>query len=217
MTVAIITEKRICMTYWRNASRLPIGMAPLLIRWPPNHRIATVERFRIANSAGIIRANSRLTLSDVSVRSALATSKRRSSCSVRTNARMTRMPERASRMTWLMRSILTCMDRKSGIARMISDPITSAMSGMITTRSADRGTSSRSAMMMPPTLMIGARIITLSAITMTIWTCCTSFVLRVISDGVPNCPVSTGENSSTLRKTALRTSRPKAIAVREAK
>ena len=46
----------------------------------------------------------------------------------------------------------------------------------------------------------------------TVWTCWTSFVLRVISDGGPKRLTSTWENVSTLRKIALRTSRPKPIA-----
>ena len=50
-----------------------------------------------------------------------------------------------------------------------------------------------------------------------ICTCVTSFVLRVISDGVPKTFVSTCEKSVTLRKTAPRTSRPKAMAVRAPK
>ena len=49
------------MTYWRKAIRLPIGIAPLLMRWPPNQMMATVERFMIRKSAGIIRAKSRWT------------------------------------------------------------------------------------------------------------------------------------------------------------
>jgi len=48
--------------------------------------------------------------------------------------------------------------------------------------------------------------------TTTCWTCSTSFVLRVMSDGVPKWFTSTWENVWTCRKTALRTSRPKAIA-----
>ena len=74
----------------------------------------------ISISAGIISANSRLTLSVVSVRSALASAKRCSSCSVRTNARMTRMPVRFSRSTRLIRSILTCIARNSGTARTMT-------------------------------------------------------------------------------------------------
>ena len=84
---------------------------------------------------------------------------------------------------------------------------------MMTRSRPDSGTSSRRAMIMPPTHMIGAMIMTLKAMTRTIWTCCTSLVLRVISDGVPKTFVSFCENPITLRKSALRTSRPKAMAV----
>ena len=57
------------------------------------------------------------------------------------------------------------------------------MSGRMTTRISESSTSSRTAMMMPPIAMIGARIIMLSAIITTICTCWTSLVLRVMSDG----------------------------------
>ena len=65
--------------------------------------------------------------------------------------------------------------------------------------------------------MTGARIIMFSAIITTIWTCWTSLVLRVMSDGVPNWLTSVCENVSTLRKMAARTSRPNAIDVFEPK
>ncbi len=45
----------------------------------------------------------------------------------------------------------------------------------------------------------------------TIWTCWTSFVLRVISEAVPKWLTSTCENDSTERKIAPRTSRPNDI------
>ncbi len=79
MNTAIITAIRICMTYCRKAMRLPIGISPLSTRRLPNHRIATVDRLKISISNGIISANSRLTRSEVEVRSWLATSKRSSS------------------------------------------------------------------------------------------------------------------------------------------
>ena len=88
-----------------------------------------------------------------------------------------------------------------------------AISGMITAIIAESGTSWRSAMMMPPIIMIGARIMTLSIITTTIWTCCTSLVLRVMSDGAPKRFTSVCEKLSTWRKIAPRTSRPNAMAV----
>ncbi len=40
-----------------NAVRLPMGIAPLATRRPPNHMIATVERFMMPISVGIMIAN----------------------------------------------------------------------------------------------------------------------------------------------------------------
>ena len=68
-------------------------------------------------------------------------------------------------------------------------------------------------MITPPTAVIGARIMMFSAMTSSIWTCCTSFVLRVMRDGVPNWFVSAWENASTLRKIEPRRSRPTDIAI----
>ena len=67
----------------------------------------------------------------------------------------------------------------------------------------------------PPTARIGAMIIMLRPIRTTIWTCWTSFVLRVMSDGVPKRLSSACEKLSTLRKIAPRRSRPKAMPVFE--
>ena len=74
--------------------------------------------------------------------------------------------------------------------------------------------SSRSAMITPPTIMIGADTAIVQAISTSICTCCTSLVLRVISDGAPNCCTSRVENVPTRWKSAARRSRPKPIAVR---
>ena len=213
MITAIITEKRMSITYWRNAIRFPICSPPESTWMAPNHRIAIDDRLKIAITVGIISANSRFTRRAVWVRSWLASSKRRSSCSVRTKARITRMPDSVSRMTWLIRSTLTCMTRKRGRARDSISPMNTARSGMITISRADSATSSRTAMMIPPTAMIGAMIITLSAMTRTVWTCWTSFVLRVMRVGAPKWFVSACENDSTFWKIAPRTSRPKAMPV----
>ena len=69
-------------------------------------------------------------------------------------------------------------------------------------------------MINPPMTRMGAVIIMVRAIRMTCWTCCTSFVLRVMSVAVPKRLMSAWLNDSTLRKTALRTSRPKPMAKR---
>jgi len=46
----------------RNAERFPIGIPPESMRSPPNHTIATVERFMIPKRKRIIIANRRLVL-----------------------------------------------------------------------------------------------------------------------------------------------------------
>ena len=87
----------------------------------------------------------------------------------------------------------------------------------LTTISQDRPRSWRSAMMMPPTHMIGAEIISVQVSSTTICTCCTSLVVRVISEGAPNRVTSRDENAPTWWNTAARVSRPKPIAVRAPK
>ncbi len=62
--------------------------------------------------------------------------------------------------------------------------------------------------------MIGAPIMSVQDMTTSICTCWTSFVVRVISDGAPNRAISWAENVPTRAKIDVRTSRPKAIAVR---
>ena len=57
-------------------------------------------------------------------------------------------------------------------------------------------------MMMPPTHMIGAETISVKVIRTSIWTCWTSLVVRVISDGAPNWPTSRAEKVCTRSKTA---------------
>ena len=108
----------------------------------------------------MVSANRRLTCRDVSKRSRLAVANRASSWRVRTNARITRTPERVSRMTWLIRSSLTWMARNNGMARLMTRPMTPAMSGRTTTSRPDNGTSVRRAMMIPPTIRIGAETMT---------------------------------------------------------
>ncbi len=127
------------------------------------------------------------------------------------------MPVSFSRTTWFTRSILTCIDLNSGIAVRSIRPMITAMSGMMIAIIADSCTSCLSAMKMPPTIMIGARIITLSIIMTTICTCWTSLVFRVMSEGAPKVLISVAEKLSTRRKIAPRTSRPNAIAVFEPK
>ena len=80
-----------------------------------------------------------------------------------------------------------------------------------------RPTSCRSAMMMPPIASSGALTSMVAPVIASICTCCTSFVLRVMSDPGPNCETSRSENALTLSKTSLRMSRPSCIAAFAAK
>ena len=171
MKTAVITAKRICMMYCRNAVRFPIGMSPRSTSPAPNHRIATVERFMIARREGKARAKMRLTRSEVAVRSAFAVSNRARSDRTRMNARTTRTPVICSRSTCVIRSIFTWTCRKSGTAIHINTPMTAAMSGTITTMSHDSVASSRTAMTMPPIARIGALTRIVSAICTKSWTC----------------------------------------------
>ncbi len=81
----------------------------------------------------------------------------------------------------------------------------------------DSGTSWLSAITTPPTHMMGAATIMVNVIRTSIWTCCTSLVVRVIRDGAPNRPTSREEKDCTRSKTAVRMSRPSAMAVRAPK
>ena len=65
--------------------------------------------------------------------------------------------------------------------------------------------------------IIGAMSTTLSIISTTICTCCTSLVVRVMSDGAPKRLTSACENLCTRRNSAPRVSRPSAIEVLEPK
>lgn len=67
---------------------------------------------------------------------------------------------------------------------------------------------------MPPKHMIGAATISVKPISTSIWTCWTSLVVRVISEGAPKEFSSRAEKLCTRSKTAARMSRPIAIAVR---
>ena len=78
-------------------------------------------------------------------------------------------------------------------------------------------TSCCSAMMMPPIAMSGALTSMVAPVIASICTCCTSFVLRVMSEPGPKCDTSRSENALTLSKMSLRMSRPTRIAAFAAK
>ena len=72
-------------------------------------------------------------------------------------------------------------------------------------------------MKIPPMHMMGVATMKFSAMSMSIWTCCTSLVPRVIRVGAPKRLTSRAEKLLTLRNTPRRRSRPNAIAAFEPK
>ena len=142
----------------------------------------------------------------------MATAKRSPSSGSRTNARTTRMPVICSRSTWLTRSMRSCMNSNVGMSRITTMPMLPTSTGIATTRISESGPSSRTAMNRPPTIMIGALTNSVQSMTTSICICCTSLVMRVISDAAPKLLTSAVANDVTRRKSAPRTSRPNAIA-----
>ncbi len=96
-------------------------------------------------------------------------------------------------------------------------PASSRIAGTATAMSQLRPTSWRSAMMMPPIASSGAETSIVAPIMASICTCCTSFVLRVMSDPGPKCDTSRSEKVLTRSKTSSRMSRPARIAAFAAK
>ncbi len=215
--VAIITAVRIWMRYVRNAIIVPICVSPASIRLAPIHTAATLERFSTSITLGNSSACSRPARNDVSVRLSLATPKRSPSSGSRTNARTTRIPVICSRSTWLTRSMRSCMNSNCGIRRATTSPMLNTRAGIATMRISESAPSSRMAKKRPPTIMIGAATKSVQIIATSSWVCCTSLVIRVMSDDGPKVLTSEVENAVTRRKSAPRTSRPNAIAAFEPK
>ena len=101
--------------------------------------------------------------------------------------------------------------------REITTPTLTTSAGTLTPSNQDRPRSSRSAMITPPTIMIGAVTIIVQESRTSICTCWTSFVFHVISEGAPKRTTSRLENDPTRRNTAARRSRPSPMAVRAPK
>ena len=174
----------------RKATSAPIVIVPWLMRLAPNQITATLDTLTTTVTVGNITAISRPAFSDVEVSTSFATRNRSVSSGSRTKARTTRTPVSCSRRIWLMRSMRSCMRRNCGIIREIVVPTASRSTGIATTRIHDRPTSWLRARMMPPTAVIGAATSSVHVISTSICTCCTSFVMRVISEGAPKTPTS---------------------------
>ena len=195
----------------------PTWIAPESTRDAPNHSTATLETLSTSITVGKINAIRRPARTDVSVSCWFAAPKRSASTGSRTKARTTRTPEICSRSTRLTLSMRSCIRRNCGTMRRTIAAMSTASTGTLTASSHDMPASSRTAMITPPTAMIGAATIIVEVITTSICTCCTSLVVRVISEGAPNCAISRIENVPTWWNSAARTSRPKLIAVRAPK
>jgi hypothetical protein len=172
---------------------VPSCSVPSFTRLAPNQITATLERLISRLTVGNIIVISRPPRRAVAVRSWLAASKRAFSSGSRTNARTTRMPVICSRSTRLMLSMQSCMRLNAGTMRTTIEPRAIAATGIATSRIAERPTSSRRAKITPTTSVIGAAMAIVAAITTSICTCCTSLVMRVISDGAPKRPTSRAE------------------------
>ncbi len=106
-----------------------------------------------------------------------------------------------------------CILRKFGTIRLTTRPTLRNSAGTTTARIQPSPKSSRSAMITPPTIMIGADTAIVQAISTSIWTCVTSLVPRVISEGAPNSWTSRVEKVPTRWNSAARRSRPRLIEV----
>ena len=146
----------------------------------------------------------------------MASAKRSTSERLRTKARMTRTPVICSRRTWLIRSIFACILRNSGTTLATTVPMKMAITGTATASSGESAAPSLTANITPPTLIIGAMTMSVSAICTNSWICWMSLVFRVINEGVPKWSMSRAENAWTRENTAARMSAPAPIAVREA-
>ncbi len=162
-----------------------MAIRPLSMRWAPNHTTAMDDTFTTVMTIGNIRASIRPVASCMSVSSALAFPNRPCSYSSRTKARITRLPVICSRSTRFTVSSRTCIDRNSGRSRRTMSATEMPSTGTTATSTADSGTSRPSASTMPPTHMMGADTIRVNVIRTSIWTCCTSFVVRVMREGAP--------------------------------
>ena len=123
------------------------------------------------NTIGKIVATYRPTEVAVSVSSALARAKRAVSYGSRTKARTTRMPVIRSRRTRLTVSIRACCTRNSGVYLADCQEDRDRQHRHRHRDEPDSPTSVRSAMMMPPIMVIGAATNIVLPSSTSVWTC----------------------------------------------
>ena len=178
---------------------------------------AMLETLSTSMTAGNMSAIRLPAVSAVCCTSSLATANRARSSRSRTKARTTRMPVSCSRMIWLRRSMRVCILVNAGTIRHTMSPTMISSTGIATAMSHDSPASMLTAITTPPIASIGAETMSVADTCTSICTCCTSFVLRVMSDGAPYWPTSRCENATTRWKKSRRRSRPIPIARREPK
>jgi hypothetical protein len=120
-------------------------------------------------------------------------------------------------MTRLIASSCVWLRRNSGTIRPITSTAAMSRAGTETAMSQLSPTSCWTAMMMPPMASSGAVTNIVAPIIASICTCCTSLVLRVISEPAPNCETSRSEKPLTRENTSARMSRPTPMAAFAAK
>ena len=148
-------------------------------------------------AVGNINACRRPPRNATSVTAAFASLKRCFSSGSRTKARTIRIPVSCSRRISLMRSIRSCILRKDGTMLPMMNPSSTARIGIENIKMRDKPRSCCMASITPPIEVNGALNNNVQVIKTNICTCCTSFVMRVISEGAPNCATSRAEKSLT--------------------
>lgn len=97
----------------------------------------------------------------------------------------------------------------------MTEPTLRRSAGTLTRSSSESGPSSRTAMITPPTMVMGAATSSVQDIRTSICTWVTSLVMRVMSDGAPKLDTSWVEKPVTWWNSPDRTSRPKPMAAFE--
>ncbi len=187
----------IIIEYVINAVIVPTCIEPLSILPAATHTIPRVMQYMIIDIPGIINVMTRFVKSCVRVSSLFAASKRFSSSFSRPNALITLRPVRISRETRFTLSTRVCMILNFGIAipTSVKMKIMIAITATAITHSIPDFV--LATFTIPPIPMIGAYSTIRSIIAVTIWICCISFVLRVISEAVENLLISAFEKPTT--------------------
>ena len=183
---SIKKEKMMCIAYCIKAIISPTCKLDSAIWCAPTQMISNIIPFIMTIINGIITANIRPMNNVVFVSSRLTFSNLSSSKSCVTKARMTISPDRFSLETKFKRSMSSWIFLNFGTA--IANKTEISPNRMITASAMiqDIETLLSKARMIPPIPMIGAKKTIRTIITVTIWICVISFVVRVINEAVEN-------------------------------